>query len=389
VSNDQSSGLPLAPEGAAVLGIGVVAATAGVLADWRPLALAGIALVVVVLLGVALVFRRSQVAIERTVEPPRVERGDPAIIYLELVNRGARRSPASVARQVFGAHVLELDLPRLAGGEQGVRVYRLPTHQRGVFPLPPIEVRREDPFRLARTVRPEGGPAEIKVTPRIRLMPGLARGIAVALEGADAKLAQQGTIVFHRLREYVDGDDLRLVHWPSTAKTGQLVVRQHVDVTEASALVVVDDSYASYADPLAFEEALDVAASALATLARESIPSWVATTSGRQVSLGRGQGLPEALDLLTEVTLSSGPRLAEVATSLARDPRGTSVVAITGPLDPDEVLLVAGLGSRFSQVIALSLCDEPAAVEERFGVLVLRAERAETISQLWTRSVEP
>jgi uncharacterized protein (DUF58 family) len=117
VSNDQSSGLPLAPEGAAVLGIGVVAATAGVLADWRPLALAGIALVVVVLLGVALVFRRSQVAIERTVEPPRVERGDPAIIYLELVNRGARRSPASVARQVFGAHVLELDLPRLAGGE--------------------------------------------------------------------------------------------------------------------------------------------------------------------------------------------------------------------------------------------------------------------------------
>lgn len=389
MSDDHGSALPLTPEGAAILVIGAVATTVGIVADWRPLALAGGALVAVVLLGVALVFRRSQVAIERSVEPPRVERGDPAIIYLELTNRSARRSPASVARQVFGPHVLELDLPRLAGGEEGVRVYRLPTRQRGVFPLPPIEVRREDPFRLARTVRPEGGPAEIKVTPRIRLMPGLARGITVAIDGPDAKLSQQGTIVFHRLREYVDGDDLRLVHWPSTAKTGQLVVRQHVDVTEASALVVVDDAYASYADPLAFEEALDVTASVLATLARESIPSWLATTSGRGVSLGRGQGLPEALDVLTEATLSEGPRLADSAAGLARDPRGTSIVLVTGPLSPDELLELAPLGGRFSRVVAISLSDERASVEERFGVLVVHANEAETVSQLWTRSGEP
>jgi len=389
MNDDRGSALPLAPEGVAILSIAVVAVTIGIVADWRVLALLGIALVLVVALGVALVFRRSQVSVQRSVEPPRVERGDPAIIYLELVNRGARRSPASVARQVFGTQVLEIDLPRLAGGEEGVRVYRLPTERRGVFALPPIEVRREDPFRLARTVRPEGGPSEIKVTPRIRPIPGLARGITVAIEGADAALAQQGTIVFHRLREYVDGDDLRLVHWPSTAKTGQLVVRQHVDVTEASALVVVDDALASYADPLVFEEALDVAASAVATLARESIQSWLATTSGRDVALGRGHRLPDALDLLTEVQLSRGPRLVDSVSSLVSDPRGTSIVLVTGPLDADELLLLAPLRGRFARAIVISLTDERPTMQERFGVLVVHADGADGLSQLWTRSIEP
>lgn len=382
------SRVPLEPEGVGLAVIGAATTALGVTADWRSLALVGVVLLVLVALGIALVFRRSSVTIRRIIDPPRVERGDPAVIYLELANRGTRRSPASTAQQVFGSRVLTLDLPRLAGGEQGIRVYRLPTETRGVFLLPPIEVRREDPLRLARTVRPEGEPAEVRVTPRIRPMPGLARGITVAVEGADAKLAQQGTIVFHHLREYVDGDDLRLVHWPSSAKTGQLVVRHHVDVTEASALVVLDDAASSYADSATFEEALDVCASALSSLAHESISSWLVTTSGREVSLGRGQALPEALDLLTELEPVRGPRLVERAAALVRDPRGTSAILVTGPFEPDDIIGLAPLASRFAHVISISLGGTHASARELAGILVVEADSSETAARMWARSAD-
>src|SRR6185437_9806160 len=105
-----------------------------------------------------------------------------------------------------------------------------------------------------------GGPQQIAVHPRILRLQPLPTGVSRYLEGPSSDSSPQGTVTFHRLREYVVGDDLRTVHWPSTAKVGQLVVRHNVDTAQPYTVVVLDVDPARYS-PETFEEAVDTAAS--------------------------------------------------------------------------------------------------------------------------------
>ena len=60
------------------------------------------------------------------------------------------------------------------------------------------------------------------------------------LEGPSSDTSPQGNITFHRLRDYVVGDDLRLVHWRSSARTGKLVVKHNVDTSQPYTVVLLD-----------------------------------------------------------------------------------------------------------------------------------------------------
>ncbi len=81
------------------------------------------------------------------------------------------------------------------------------------------------------------------------------------LEGVPSDQVSMSDLAFHALREYVRGDDLRHVHWRSSARAGQLLVRQYHDSRRTSALLLVDTRRDAYADPADFELALSVAAS--------------------------------------------------------------------------------------------------------------------------------
>ena len=68
-------------------------------------------------------------------------------------------------------------------------------------------------------------------------------------------------LAFHALREYVPGDDLRRVHWRSSAKADTLLVRQYHESRSMHAAVVVDDDPRSYASADELETAISVGAS--------------------------------------------------------------------------------------------------------------------------------
>ena len=76
-----------------------------------------------------------------------------------------------------------------------------------------MEVTRRDTFELFRRTRGHADVERIWVYPRLLGLRALPTGEARTLEGPTSDTAPQGTVTFHRLREYVDGDDLRLVHW--------------------------------------------------------------------------------------------------------------------------------------------------------------------------------
>ncbi len=110
---------------------------------------------------------------------------------------------------------------------------------------------------------------------------GVTLGTTQDLDGAPSDQVSMSDLAFHAMREYVRGDDLRHVHWRSSARAGQLHVRQYHDSRRSRALVLVDDDAAAYPGPDAFELAVSVAASVLVRLAAASTtPPWCAATTG-------------------------------------------------------------------------------------------------------------
>jgi hypothetical protein len=109
--------------------------------------------------------------------------------------------------------------------------------------------------------------AEILVRPPLVMLDSLGAGLLRDLEGVSTDAVSQSDLAFHALREYVPGDDLRHVHWRSSAKamsvTGdsKLLVRQYLDTRRSHVTLVVDDRPGVWADAQDFETAMSVAAS--------------------------------------------------------------------------------------------------------------------------------
>lgn len=374
--------------GLAALVGGVLALVIGLALGWTSFALLGLGLLVVVLLGLAVVVRPSRLQIERQIQPPRVPKGEPAIALLSFANRGRGTIGVTVATQPFGDHRVRTVIPRLRRGERGIRTYRLPTTTRGIFDVGPVEVIRRDPFELFRLSRRHAETERIWVYPRVLDLRPLPTGQRRHLEGPSSDTSPQGTITFHRLRDYVEGDDLRLVHWRSTARTGTLVVKHNVDTSQPYTVVLLDQRPGRYT-AATFEEAVDVAASVLVTSAADKAPVELRLTDGTAVGGPRLRDVTPLIDHLTGVQPDADGSLQSQLLGLRRARGGTSLVVVTGALDPDDLPYVAALRRRFERLVVVSV-DDDAARPVRFpGVRVIVATDADGVRAAWNLAVQP
>src|SRR5262245_24275185 len=195
----------------------------------------GAGAVAAVVVGALWVVRRHGFDIDREIEPDRIVRGQEdldgrsaARARLTVVNRGRLRSPSVVAVERVADAPVTVAVPRLARGELTDLGYELPNDRRGVFAVGPVEVTRPDPLALWRKVQRGGGVQQLWVHPRSHPLV-LLSGSSPSLDGDHGDRVFEGSVTFDALREYVPGDDLRLVHWPSYARTGNLLVRESVD----------------------------------------------------------------------------------------------------------------------------------------------------------------
>ncbi len=76
------------------------------------------------------------------------------------------------------------------------------------------------------------------------------------------------------MRQYQQGDDLRRIHWPSVARTGELMIRQDESSRRASGLVFLDNRghALGQSHSPAFERAVSVAATLGVLLAQRGSP---------------------------------------------------------------------------------------------------------------------
>lgn len=377
--------------GLAALLAGAVALALGLWLQWTAFDLVGVGLLALVLIALLVVVRPSPLTIDRAIQPPRVPKGSPAIAVLTFANRGRHTVGVTVANQPFGDARVRTVIPKLRRGERGLRTYRLPTRQRGIFDVGPVEVTRRDSFELFRTSRRYGAVERIWVYPRVLEFRALPTGQTRHLEGPSSDTSPQGNITFHRLRDYVVGDDLRLVHWRSSARTGKLVVKHNVDTSQPFSVVLLDQRPGRYTAE-SFESAVDVAASVLVTSSANKAPVELRLTNGTVLGGPRLRDVTALIDHLTGVLPAAEGDLKTQLLGLRRAHGGTSLVVVTGVLDTDDLPYVAALRRRYERLVVVSLDTERAGMKPkapiRFpGVRVIVAEDADQVCAAWNVQV--
>ena len=158
--------------------------------------------------------------------------------------------------------------------------------RRGVVQVGPVTARRTDPLSLLRWDERWSPTAEMLVLPRMVDVESLGLGYIRDQEGTPSDEISMSDLAFHALREYVPGDDLRHVHWRSSAKADTLQIRQYQDTRRSHLTVVIDDDSDSYADPEDFETAVSAAASIAARAHRDGVD--LSMLCGQHAVTGRG-----------------------------------------------------------------------------------------------------
>jgi uncharacterized protein (DUF58 family) len=294
------------------------------------------------------------VRVVRHVRPARVPAGVPARVELAVVNHGTRVSPILAAQDPFdgGRRWARFLVAPLDPGELRWAAYSLPTSRRGVFDLGPLQLELSDPFGLTR-IGTIGCPiSSLTVHPRVD--PIGSRPFP-AEPDPDMRVPQPvvGRVgdEFYGLREYQDGDDLRRVHWVSTARTDRLMIRQPENLLQGRMTVAIDLRSAVH-DQATLEATLSAAASVVMAGIRGRIHVRAISTTG--IDSGFGSSAPHGaaiLDLLAAADTRPGTTLIDDLPIGSRI--GPLVLITTGSASDAELSAVtrASRRDRFTLVI--------------------------------------
>src|SRR5262245_10867329 len=208
---------------------GALLLAGGLVAHYAALAGLGLAGLAYLVLALGLVAVRPRISVHRTVSPNRVRVGTPATGQLTVRNAGRFTAPRFEAVESVDGRPLTVPVPALRPGATADIEYPVATPYRGLVRLGPLVLRRVDPLGLARRDVALSRRDLLWVHPRVHRVAPLPVGVALDFEGRLTDAAPHGSTAFAALREYAPGDDPRHIHWPSTARLGILMVREHVD----------------------------------------------------------------------------------------------------------------------------------------------------------------
>ncbi|TDD66578.1 DUF58 domain-containing protein [Actinomadura rubrisoli] len=369
--------------GWAVLGGAAVLLAAGTGLGFATLTGLGLAGAAALVLAAAATLRRPRVRVDRALEADRVTVGQQAAVTLTVANLGRLPAPGFDAVELVDGGPRRISAGWLAGGAR--RSLRIPidTPRRGLVRIGPVLVERLDPLGLVRRTRHLPGRTWLWVHPRRHPMRPLPLGHVPDFEGRISENAPAGSTSFVSLREYVPGDDPRHIHWASTARTGALMVREHVDSSDPATTVLLDTRADVLADAT-FEEAVEFAAS-IAVASQRAGHRVALSVLGEDRALIDDAGGHGVLDRLAAARMSAESGPAALVRLAERAREGGALVVVSGP-EPGLVARIAKVRRRFARVAIVQL-GAPAATSRRPGLLVLRAPAAAEAAGLWTRLV--
>ncbi|MGH9118267.1 MAG: DUF58 domain-containing protein [Acidimicrobiales bacterium] len=292
---------------------------------------------------------RFRLEVARSVTPARVHAGNASRVDLAIRNVGTRRTPVlrftDPVSRTRGAEILIAPFSPLASTNAA---YQLPTDRRGVVRVGPLRVEVSDPFGLARTSTVAAGRTEVIVYPRIdRIVPLPQTAGHDPLAGSEhpTALGRAGED-FYALRPYVVGDELRRVHWPTTARLDELMVRQDELPWQGRVTVLLDVRRPAHS-PASLELCISAAASIVMASWKRHDLIRLLSSDGTDTGFGSDglhvEGILEHLAVLESVPIGTfRPMIA----NLARTGGGGALVAVVAHAPEAEL---AGL-SRLQHV---------------------------------------
>jgi uncharacterized protein (DUF58 family) len=374
----------LTTRGRSFLAAGVAAAVCAYVLGQSDLLRVGLLLAVLPLVCVTVLYRtRYRVAVSRRLTPGLVPAGSEARVHLRMDN---------VSRLPTGLLMLQDRVPYVlgprprfvldrveAGGRREVS-YRVRSDLRGRYPLGPLQLRLTDPFGMCELTRSFSTYDTLTVVPKVEPLPpvrvtGEAQGYGDGRQRSLALAGEDDVIP----RGYRYGDDLRRVHWRSTARYGELMVRREEQPQRARCTVLLDTRRIAHhgAGPdSAFEWAVSGAASVTAHMLERGFSVQLLTDSGDSVPGGGGGGFTGAsqesaeaaglmMETLAVIDHSDGSSLSR-AHDLLRGGNEGMLVAFLGDLDEEQAAVVGRMRQRSGSALAF-LMDGPGWMRDQDG----------------------
>jgi uncharacterized protein (DUF58 family) len=320
--------------------------------------------------------------VRRDVSPSRVHAGDDARI--DLLVSSERRTPVVTLEDPVGeTRGAVVRLAPLFRSELRRAAYRLPTTQRGILQIGPMRVTRTDPLGLAKRTSIAADRQQVMVYPRIDTIdpPGLPNRRDIAGESM-ARIRSRRFDEFAGLRAYVPGDDLRLVHWPSSARLGELVVRLHEQPEPIGVTVVLDVRRSAHPTVASLERAISAAASVIVAAARHGRRTVLLTSGGVELDSSRAGAVAAMLDHLTTVGAQPIGSLRTAVLKAASEIGGATVVLVTGRTAAGELRGVLGGSSHEGTIVVVG--EGPVPVVHGTRATVVDASRDGGFAASWT-----
>ncbi|HET7723149.1 MAG TPA: DUF58 domain-containing protein [Propionibacteriaceae bacterium] len=266
------------------------------------------------------------------------------------VPRGLGRPPRFTVHRFAGEWRREISYPMA-----GLR--------RGRFHTGPLTVRATDPFQLVKLDRRFSATSEVQVTPRIVPLP-MVRTVSGAGSTGDALPQKAGVIGADDVlvREYHAGDDVRRIHWRTTARRGELYVRREEQAWDPSATVILDSRAAAHAGTgrgSSFEWAVSAAASIALHFVDAGFRVDLFDADGAMI---HGERLVQAtvtrqqiIDSMTDVVTSPRSTLVRTVEHAALSQRGQLMVCVLGRLTRGDVEVLLGAQRNRTRCFAFVL----------------------------------
>jgi Protein of unknown function DUF58 len=357
--------------GTSFLAAGLAAAIAGLALGERDLVSVGALLFILPLLSALAAGRaRYRLSCTRQVSPARVPAGHTTHVSVRLEN---------VSRLPTGLLLAEDAIPYALGTRPryvldgvergGVRElnYPLRSDLRGKFTIGPLEVRIADSFGLVELGRSFATTSTLVVTPKVVPLASTAIGASWVGEGDGrtraAAAAGEDDVV---PRAYRDGDELRRVHWRSTARYGELMVRREEQRWRNRAMLLLDtrrNAHAGSGITSSFEYAVGAAASIGVHVARGGMDGQLITDAGPVAAAGMFEDV-----LLDSLAVIKTSRRTELSGGLAavRAAGGGLLIVIAGRLSAAAARQLAATrrdgGPAIALLLAVSTWNQPGHV---------------------------
>ena len=235
---------------------------------------------------------------------------------------------------------------------------------RGRYRLGPGRLLLRDPLGLTRLQLVDDRPAAVTVRPRVPELDTLFTDTGAWGEGGRrAAVRRPSGLEPHGVREYVEGEPLRAVHWPTSARRGELMVRELEDAPRDSVAIVLDvdaDGVAGERGDSSLDDAVRATAGLVRAHARRSrrVVLVIGTAEpGVHRVRSVGQDWEIALDALAAVEPSRGTRLRELVAARGALATIPDLVVVTGRPEAvvDALLARVAVGRR----AALVAVDSP------------------------------